>query len=290
MCSVKIQKVRLGRRKSYSGLLVSTMLIMVFCALSIAGAQETGPSAPEFPPGQPLPEAPGISLPIGPRSLFFGKMYFEAGVKYRNLQTVTGMTSEFIFDTPQIDDLDETRLPENRHPFANKIWSPSFEVGYQASNFSDLFAGFSWYTLANHARFRQVAADDPNFVADITYSLDMDGYETRGGVRSWYPLWGLGRIGATLGGFTTVIPFTVNVTRDASDGAGNSGSGSHDDVWIQIGLVGGLEAEIDLSRLLVKAGVEYSWGSSHEYGTLFGTQTEMRPSGFNATFSGGYRF
>ena len=252
--------------------------------------QEIGPPAPQLPPGQALPESPGISLPIGPRSLFFGKLYFEAGTKYRNVQTVTGIASEFIFDTPQIDDLDNASLGEQKHPFANKLWSPSFELGYQASNFSDLFAGFSWYTLANSATFHQVAAADSTFTAIINYHVDLEAYETRGGLRSWYPLWGLGRVGATLGGFTTVVPYKVSATRTASAGAGFTGSGRHEDVWVQIGLIGGLEAEVDLSRLLVKAGVEYSWGSSHVYGTLLGTQTEMRPSGFSAIFSGGYRF
>ncbi len=292
MCSDNIQKFH---RSFWSRLLRSawlTMLLLVLIASAAVQAQELGPPSPGLPPGPSLPEAPGLALPYLSRSLLAGRLYAQAGVRFRNLQTVNAKALET--RGQGIEDLNGdtfVTLPEASYGFTNTIWTPNFEFGYQSSNFGDVFATFSWYGVSNSHGFHQVSSGNQVVTSTIQYHIALDSYETRAGVRSWYPLWGMGRIGVTLGGFTSVIPHRVDVTRSNTQGAQfPSGAGSHESTWVQWGGTGGVELELDLSRILLKLAADYSYGSELIYNELLGTETRLAPQGFSAVFAGGLRF
>ncbi len=292
MCSDNIRKLL---RSFWSRLLRScplSLLVLALIPLVSVHAQELGPPSPGLPPGPPLPEAPGVALPYLPRSLLAGRLYAEAGVRFRNLQTVNAKSLQL---TGQgIEDLNGdtfVTLPETSYGFTNKVWTPNFEFGYQASNFGDVFATFSWFGVSNSHGFQVVSSGNQVVTSTIQYHITLDSYETRAGVRSWYPLWGMGRIGVTLGGFTSVIPYRVDVTRANTQGAQfPSGTGSHESTWVQWGGTGGVEMELDLSRILFKFAADYSYGSELIYNELLGTETRLAPMGFSAVFAGGLRF
>ncbi len=205
-------------------------------------------------------------------SVLDGAFYMSGGVKFRNLNTVTMRAYDSL-----------------RHSFTNKFLSPTIEVGYQESNFFDVFAGFSWYDVSN-AYTMNVPATFPGaggIAQAINYHLRFEVYELRAGGRSWFPLWGMGRIATTLAVATSVLPFKVDVTRTT---ANTLEEGHNSDWWLRGAVIGGVEMELDYGRWFLKTAAEYSVGNEVKYESLLGTRTEVNPMGFGLVLQSGFRF
>jgi hypothetical protein len=248
-------------------------LAVAFGALlssNIACAQESLFRLPYMAPSRP--------------SLYQGAFYSSGGVKFRNINTVK-------LNLASVSGEETYSFGEESFPFTNKFWTPVLEVGYQDSNFFDLFAGFSWFQLDNEKTLTQ-----EDTARDVTrqtnYKMRMEVYESRWGGRSWFPIWGFGRIATTLGVIGSVIPYDVEVesTIAGPNVLASSQQGHHWDHFWYLGVIGGAELEVDYNRFLAKAAFEYSLGTNYEYETLLGTTTEMNPSGFSMAFHGGMRF
>ena len=226
-------------------LLVAAFAMAMPVITDSAIAQEGYPRPPLLAPDRP--------------SLFQGALYVEAGTRFRNLNTVSLV------------------LPSNgevKTPFTDKIWTPFFEMGYQESNFFDIFCGFSWYSVA-HSRTLANSV--------VTWHMDMYVYEFRNGFRSWFPLYGFGRIATKLGFINAIVPYEVNVINGQL-------AGNQEDWWWHFAGFGGIELEVDYSRFFAKGSAEYSYGTTETYGALLDTDTIMAPCGFAFTISGGMRF
>jgi hypothetical protein len=215
-------------------------------------------------------------------SLFDGAFYMSGGVKFRNLSTVT-------FSTLEATDGGAAVFGEARYPFTNKLWTPTIEVGYQESNFFDVFAGFSWYDVAN--AHTMVVVDSVGAVETQTtnYHMRFEVYELRTGGRSWFPVWGMGRIATSLAVATSVVPYWVDATREFSTVAGVEVGHQYDWAW-HFAIIGGVEFELDRGRWFLKTAAEYSYGNQINYESLAGTRTEINPMGFGLVFQGGFRF
>lgn len=218
-------------------------------------------------------------------SLYQGAFYSSGGVKFRNLNTVK-------LNVLTASEEGNYSYPNQSFPFTNKFWTPIVEVGYQDSNFFDLFAGFSWYQLDNERYMRQADSNNTGRLRDTHYKVRMEVYESRWGGRSWFPIFGFGRIATTLGITSSVVPYNVEVEIINSGGnvATFTTQGRHKDYFFHWGVIGGVELELDYNRFLAKAAFDYSIGNRYEYETLLGTTTEINPAGFSMAFHGGLRF
>ncbi len=245
--------------------------------------------------------------------------------------------------------------------YQTNIWSPSIELGFQWTNFFDLFTAFSWYDISRNLSqsftggttdlvrraFRdtfpyssdydvvwptspyssntiiggdgnsQINPDSPgvigyprrqfflvnyglgNATASETINLhsDVRVYEWRSGVRSWVPLYGMGRFGVTFGPmmsllswnasehgiYTFVIPNvpepSVFETLDHMNGTLTS-----------FGLFGGLDVELAMNRWYAKFTGQYNLSEQKALANSPNTDTNVNLSGFTYIVSGGLRF
>ncbi|MBM4326597.1 MAG: hypothetical protein FJ118_05460 [Deltaproteobacteria bacterium] len=253
-----------------AGLLLSLVMAAVMWPQT-ASAYQLGPQGPFMPPG--------------PGAMYSGHFYLGGGVKYRNLEMVE-------LRVLSVQEPGSPVFPEARYSFTDKPWTPVIEFGVHSSNFFDLFGQFSWFSVSNHIFTGIQESSGGAAVETITYNLDMTVYELRTGGRSWQPLWGIGRLGVSLGAIVGIVPFEVKVRREFTLGLAPlpNASGQHQDRWWLVGGFGGIEAEADISRFFVKAGVDYSITDEYTFKTFLNTETWMKPQGLCANFIGGFRF
>lgn len=251
-----------------------TLLLMFLAVALVMVAVVTEATAQQS--GVPFPVvAPGI------RSVYRGPHYFNAGMKYMWFDTVKVVVNPYT-NSGSIQSFDSST-----RSFDNNMWVPSFEVGRQASNFFDLFAGFSWFSLGNAARFHQISQTDPAFTQQIAYHLDLTGYQIRAGGRSWFPMWGFGRIATSLGMINTFMPYTVDVIRTIT--AEGSRSDSRKALFWHFAGFAGVEMEIGFRSFFGKGQFEYSFGTQPKREVL-DVVTYVNPQGFTVALSGGLRF
>ncbi|MGO9569218.1 MAG: hypothetical protein ACLP5H_16915 [Desulfomonilaceae bacterium] len=267
---------------------------------------------------------------------------------------------------------DSLAFTTNTTPDINRVLQaaavgPSFEFGYQWSNFFDVFYGFSWFTTSNSMSLSSVIqgqgsrttitdtfpflSDDTsawpifNFnssdsavgttlvhnyrispngpgqgvlptrqfssVADATIptediqaniftSAEFTPLENRFGARSWAPLYGLGRLGATLG--TAVIPTYFKITGSRTDvalgpvdGAVAPGTVLVNEAreynnWTTLyGLFVGGDLSMGNTGYFLYASADYMWATNFHY-DLGAVTTTFNPGGFTAGLSAGMQF
>lgn len=248
-------------------------LLLMAVALAMAAV---GTDAAAQQSGLPYPViGPGI------RSVYRGPHFFNAGAKYMWFDTVKVVVN------PYSNPGSAESFNESWHSFDNNMWVPVFEVGRQANNFFDLYAGFSWYSLANAKRFYQISQNNPAVTQQIAYHLDLSGYQIHAGGRSWFPLWGFGRLATSLGMINSLIPYTVDVTRTIT------GEGTRFDskkaLWWHVAGYVGVELEIGIRNFFGKTQFEYNVGTQPKRQVL-DTVTYVNPQGFTVALSGGLRF
>jgi hypothetical protein len=248
--------------------------------------------------------------------------------------------------------------------FQEKIWTPSIELGFQWTNFFDMFTAFSWYDMShsvskhftggtsnllrrqftdtfpfssdNSANWptgpftsntvvvneanQQINPDSPGVIgfprrvfslvdfgpgtgvpADETVNLaaDLRVYEWRNGVRSWVPLYGMGRFGVTFGPMMSILnwnasehgifSFTrlvdqVPVTDIFETLDSNRGT------LISWGLFAGADVEVAMNRWFAKFSGQYNLSEQKALANSPYTDTNINLSGFNGTIAGGLRF
>jgi hypothetical protein len=250
-----------------------------------------------------------------------------------------------------------------------KVWGPTFEFGYQFSNYFDLFYGFSWFNVKNSIGLsntiqaqgaRTTIVDTFPFVSDdnapwpvalgafqssqsintassstqnyhlatnspllgifptrqflsqadasipteiiqetISNNAEFTPLENRFGARSWAPLWGLGRIGATLG--TAIIPTYFKITGSASYiASGSSGAVApgtvlsaqvleHNDWRTLYGLFVGGDLALGNTGYFLYASADYMWATNLNY-ELGAVATTFNPGGFTAGLNAGVQF
>lgn len=245
--------------------------------------------------------------------------------------------------------------------YQENIWSPSLELGFQWTNFFDMFTAFSWYDMSRSTSksftggtsnllrrgFRdtfpyssdnsnawptgpyttstvvgakassQILPDSPGvigfprrqfFLVDfgagtgvpcnetVNLHTDVRVYEWRNGVRSWIPLYGMGRFGFTFGPmlsilnwnasehgiFTFIIPNlppSVFETLDSNRGT-----------LLSWGLFTGLDLEVAMNRWYVKLTGQYNLSEQKALANSPYTDTNVNLSGFTSILAAGWRF
>ena len=257
------------------------------------------------------------------------------------------------------------------------LWTPSFEFGYQASNFFDVFYGFSsfnydaavsrsiviqanfgrrgftdtfsfysrfpWYWMikdfntasalqpctdlspgegcpdindelvANYRiwpdgvgqgvypvrQFYEVfPADAPkeNLREEINQKVDIGVHENRIGGRSWTPIYGIGRLGVSLGALISAITYRISGTKRVTslgprlpgtmfENAAEVQTG----VWWNVGAFVGTDLQIQYGSLFARGAVEYSL-CRNQSASLFQVETTVNPGGFATLMSAGFTF
>jgi hypothetical protein len=137
--------------------------------------------------------------------------------------------------------------------------------------------------------------------------LDFTAIETKFGGRSWYPLWGMGRMGFSFGGALTVMPYThvSSVTYNASgdqtitDGLTtlNITNGQllastairNRDIWLSEGLYAAGDLEFGTGAIFVKSNLEYDYYfRTVHYGDI--VENRVNLSGWSGHLALGGRF
>ena len=263
---------------------------------------------------------------------------------------------------------DSLAFKTNTTPDADRVLQaavvgPSFEMGYQFSNYFDLFSGFSWFTTSNSitlsdviqgqgslttiidtfpfvsddtgawpltnfnssedgstANIYRIAPDGPaqgvfptrqfstepyaaipieNIQETISNTAEFTPFESRFGARSWAPLYGLGRIGVTLG--TAIIPTYYKISGSSSYIAtGSSGTVAPGAVlsaqvrenkdWRTLyGLFVGGDLSLGNTGYFLNASADYMWATALSY-ELGAVKTTFNPGGFTAGLNAGVQF
>ena len=206
-------------------------------------------------------------------------------------------------------------------PFARRGFKDTFgfqtgdSATWTAVNFDSTggTAGQSYFIFPNEGSgqpipsrtfFNAVDVTVPTTAAQetITGKLDFTTIESRSGGRAWVPLWGMGRIGTSLGGLLAATPQTLTSTAFYVATADNPVAGvvagdvlinastKQDSLAWNLGLFCGADMELGFSRLFVKSAIEYNY---YFYATTMESDviaTKINLSGVAATFSAGARF
>ncbi len=158
-------------------------------------------------------------------------------------------------------------------------------------------------------RFQEnVLASDLPGTELLATKLTVDVIELKMGVRNWYPIWGLGRSGMSLGGIFAPMPYTVESTAlvtvdptapaltDPDTGlpitvAGFQFAASDRKRDIRWGFGGFVGADLQLSAgpMFILTAAEYNWYIEQKFHD-FSTVTVVDPSGYVLTLAGGFRF
>lgn len=220
-------------------------------------------------------------------SLMCGVFYADAGAKWWSLMGVDMKSnSRPVFGFAGGVFALESQALENR------AWGPIFEVGYQQDSFFDVFGAFGWYNINDHIA-RDIQAIDLNGFLQtnhLAYQLDFTFYQGRVGGRSWYPLYGMGRIGVSLGAQLGVVPFKVSVNETIIGGPVLTAA-SHSDYWWHGAGFLGLDLELGYNRYFLKGSIEgVLGGPTLTYEDLGFISTKIKASAVSAAITGGIRF
>ncbi|MBI4965266.1 MAG: hypothetical protein HY913_18465 [Desulfomonile tiedjei] len=254
--------------------------------------------------------------------------------------------------------------PDINRQAGPKLWSPTFEAGYQLYNYFDIFYGFSWFNVDNSVGLsnvipgqvsRTLIIDTFPFVSDhdsawpvgsffssdniigdtpahiyqvtpnsplrgifpnrqfstqlddsipaesiqetVSARADISVYETRIGGRSWVPLYGLGRIGVTLG--TAFMPTYYKLIENRSYTALGPNlppgtpvfaiSNEIKDWRAHYGAFVGSDLELGYGAAYVKGSVDYMWANALTY-QLDAVNTSFNPGGMTLGINGGIHF
>lgn len=140
------------------------------------------------------------------------------------------------------------------------------------------------------------AAARDNVQEDVTHGIDMEIYEGRMGGKSWFPLFGMGRIGVAVGGTFSPIRYRIRSTRLLTS-LGPNAPGTVIDFrrdqaygwwWNFGGFLSG-DLEFQVGNFITKASAEYVLCTSHD-AKVVEVQTSVNPGGMGATLSAGIAF
>jgi hypothetical protein len=128
----------------------------------------------------------------------------------------------------------------------------------------------------------------------VTCRIDASVYENRFGVRSWTPLYGMGRFGVTLGPLVNLIYYRASQsTRDAYSGGITY---VQEDVaategWkLAYGVFTAADVEIDWSNYFLRTNAQYSLCEEKQLNSSNHIWTNLNLSGFSSIIAAGMRF
>ncbi len=250
--------------------------------------------------------------------------------------------------------------------FSAEVWTPAFEFGMMATDYFDVFYGFSFFNLSRNflksqekdgVFYRRIFTDTfpfhssgegtvpalnsvgvvggqqdrnyylwpdgaaqgifPNrtfsdkvaydedyptarFKVDLTHRVDLETYENRFGFRSWFPVYGLGRVGFSMGTVLSCVYYRVTGARKAisidalgpDTPAGTvAGAEAHSlaEWWFNWGGFAGMDMSIEYRGFFGQASADWSL-CEDESVQLMSVETEYNPGGFSVGFMGGVRF
>ncbi|MGO9570259.1 MAG: hypothetical protein ACLP5H_22240 [Desulfomonilaceae bacterium] len=305
----------------------------------------------------------GLAIPLERGSFAID----DPSSQVNNLGSIAGTTAvTFSVAVPGSLTFATNTTPDINRVVDSNVWGPSFEFGYQWSNFFDLFYGFSWFNVSNSiglsntiqgqaghsviqdtfpflsddtsawpvfafrsstsvvgttpAHNYQIAPNSSaqgvtpnrqflsqtdasipieNIQENIFTSAEFTPLENRFGARSWAPLYGLGRLGATLG--TAVIPTHFKISGSSSYIASGSsglvdpgtvlaGQVSDHNNWTTLyGLFVGGDLSMGNTGYFLYASADYMWATNFHY-DLGTVTTTFNPGGFTGTLSAGVQF
>ncbi len=128
----------------------------------------------------------------------------------------------------------------------------------------------------------------------VVCRTDATVYENRFGVRSWTPLYGMGRFGVTLGPLVDFIYYRASQSaRDAY-----SGGVTHVDEFdtlsegwlVSYGIFTAADVEIDWNNYFFKTNAQYSLSEEKQLHNSPYTWTNLNVSGFSSILAAGVRF
>lgn len=201
---------------------------------------------------QEIPQSPFLAPT--PPSLLWGRFWFQAGTKYRWIET-------FRFEFHPFNVGGAFSNNEILVVFDENIFTPYLETGYQHTNFFDIWFNFSYFELN-----KPVLKNLPVTLPDGTVTLgqvfnrfEANVYEFGTGGRSWFPIWGFGRIGASLGVLLAPMPYRVFQSVN-TPGVVVISNSQFDTFFWNTALMTRLDLEFDFAcRFFVKGSIEYDW-------------------------------
>ena len=141
-------------------------------------------------------------------------------------------------------------------------------------------------------------ADAPkeNLREEISQRVDVGVRENRIGGRSWTPIYGIGRLGVSLGALLSPISYRISGTkRVTSLGPRLPGTIFENiaevrtGVWWNVGAFVGTDLQIQYGSLFARGAVEYSL-CRNQSASLFQVETTVNPGGFATLMSAGFTF
>jgi hypothetical protein len=141
-------------------------------------------------------------------------------------------------------------------------------------------------------------ADAPkeNLNEEISQRVDVGVRENRFGGRSWTPMYGIGRLGVSLGALLSPISYRISGTkRVTSLGPRLPGTIFENiaevrtGVWWNVGVFVGTDLQIQYGSLFARGAVEYS-ACRNQNASLFQVETTVNPGGFATLLSAGFTF
>jgi hypothetical protein len=166
-------------------------------------------------------------------------------------------------------------------------------------------SGYPTRTFFEVAQALQPGQEPVYFQETMGQRADIDTYELRFGGRSWFPIWGIGRLGVVAGPLFNFINYRLAGSRyvvsiSPPPAAGQPGLppgtvienvvGIVSDTQFKFGGFFGTDLEVYLgNRGFLKASAEYAVSDKMRY-QLLSIQTEFDPGGFNSYLAAGLSF
>jgi len=139
-------------------------------------------------------------------------------------------------------------------------------------------------------------AQKENLNEEISQRVDVGVRENRFGGRSWTPIYGIGRLGVSLGALLSPISYRISGTkRVTSLGPRLPGTIFENiaevrtGVWWNVGVFVGTDLQIQYGSLFARGAVEYS-ACRNQSASLFQVETTVNPGGFATLLSAGFTF
>jgi len=127
----------------------------------------------------------------------------------------------------------------------------------------------------------------------LTNTADISVYETRFGGRTWTPLFGMGRLGATLGASFMPSYYRIAGNRNYTDEATGlsvlSESTLYQDWHAHYGAFVGGDLALSSGSAFLNASWDYTWANAWSF-QLYSVTTNFNPGGMTAGLAAGFRF
>lgn len=165
--------------------------------------------------------------------------------------------------------------------------------------------GQGFFPSRSFGERRDQSQPDRRIQEILTHRADIHVYENRLGVTSWFPLYGMGRMGFSVGALLSYIYYRMSGTRSAvaletldpendppvfpAGTVLTNEANSIWDWWFNYGGFVGTDVEVEYDRYFLRGTAEWAFCEMETY-QLFSILTEFNPGGFSYALTAGARF